>query len=60
MIIVSVDIETHNKLLEGPCNLNVMTLVFFPYFLGENFEKFPKKRVTMHLKNFPRKGSQCI
>jgi hypothetical protein len=41
MIVVGVDIGTHNKLLEGPCNLNVVNLLF-PYFFGEIFEKFPK------------------
>jgi hypothetical protein len=41
MIVVGVDIGTHNKLLEGPCNLNVMNLVFSLFFC-EFFENFPK------------------
>jgi hypothetical protein len=52
MIIVGVDIGTHNKLLEGPCNLNVTTSNFFPIFLVKILKTFPRKPfqgVTMRL-----------
>ncbi len=43
MIVVGVDIGTHNKLHGGPCNLNVVNLVFFPIFLVKFLKNFPRK-----------------